>query len=316
MGSASSREATFLANNLLFAGAAFVVLLGTVFPLLVEAWNGDRLAVGRPYFDRMLAPVGIALLAMMALSPTLQWRRTAGGLLARRALGPAGAGAATMVVAVAAGAHGFWNVLALGLAGSVIASAVRSLAVAARRGAWRAMTGRSGGGMVAHIGVGLIAFGFIASSAFDAEGEFTLAVGETATVAGHEVRFVGVTDSDDGTKRVVRTRFEVAGRGVHEPAVTRFSTFGQPISTPSVATGLIDDVYLSLVAIPDSGSAEVSVRVLVKPLVAWMWLGGGVLALGVVGALIRPRRRTRPQPHRRPAEPVAVGAAGRAGSAP
>ncbi len=290
-----SREGTFLANNLLFTGAAFVVLLGTVFPLLIEAWNGDKLAVGRPYFDRMLAPVGIGLLAMMALSPTLQWRQTSGGLLARRALGPAGIGAITMVVAVVAGAHGFWHVLALGFAGAVIGSALRHLVFAVSRQGWRGLTGRSGGGMVAHIGVGLIAFGFIASSAFDAEGEFTLAVGETATVAGHEVRFLSMSDELEGGNRVVRAEFDVVGRGVHAPAVTRFATFGQPISTPSVATGLVDDVYLSLVAIPESGSSEVSVRVLIKPLVLWMWVGGGVLALGVFAALLGSRgsRRSR-----------------------
>ncbi len=285
-----SREGTFLANNLLFAGAAFVVLLGTVFPLLIEAWNGDKLAVGRPYFDRMLAPVGIGLLAMMALSPTLQWRQTSGSLLARRALGSAGLGAITMVIAVVAGAHGFWNVLALGFAGAVIGSALRHLVLAVTRQGWRGLTGRSGGGMVAHIGVGLIAFGFIASSAFDAEGEFTLAVGEAVTVAGHEVRFLSMSDELEGDNRVVRAEFDIAGRGVHAPAVTRFATFGQPISTPSVATGLVDDVYLSLVAIPESGSDEVSVRVLIKPLVLWMWVGGGVLALGVFAALLRPRR--------------------------
>lgn len=287
--SALSREGTFLANNLLFAGAAFVVLLGTVFPLLVEALNGDDLAVGRPYFDRMLAPVGIGLLAMMALSPTLRWRRTSGGWLARRALGPAGLGAATMVVAVVSGAHGFWNVLALGLAGAVIGSALGQLGNTVRRRGWRGATGRSGGGMVAHIGIGLIALGFIASSAYDAEGEFTLAVGQSETVAGHEIRFLSIDDRLEGGNRVVSAEFAVAGRGTHAPAVTRFATFGQPISTPSVATGLVDDVYLSLVAIPESGSSEVTVRVLVKPLVLWMWVGGGVLALGVIAALIGSR---------------------------
>ncbi len=289
---ATSREGTFLANNLLFTGAAFVVLLGTVFPLLIEAWNGDKLAVGRPYFDRMLAPVGIGLLAMMALSPTLQWRQTAGGLIARRTLGPAGLGVATMVIAVIGGAHGFWHVLALGLAGAVIGSALRQLITAISKLRWRALVGRSGGGMIAHIGVGLIAFGFIASSAFDAEGEFTLEPGEVATVAGHEVRFIGLTEGLEGEDRVVRASFEVAGRGVHAPAVTRFANFGQPISTPSVATGIVDDVYLSLVAIPEAGSTDVSVRVLIKPLVLWMWVGGGVLAVGVIAALIGSRKKT------------------------
>ena len=70
-----SREGAFLANNVLFAGFAFVVLLGTVFPLLVEAANDDQLSVGSPYFDRMTVPIGLTLLFLMAVAPVLPWRK-------------------------------------------------------------------------------------------------------------------------------------------------------------------------------------------------------------------------------------------------
>ncbi|WP_419945336.1 heme lyase CcmF/NrfE family subunit [Candidatus Poriferisodalis sp.] len=294
-----SREGAFLGNNLLFAVAAFIVLLGTVFPLLAEAVSNERLAVGRPYFDRMLAPVGIALLGLMALSPALNWRGTPAEVRSRRLLGPAAAGAVTMVLSVWAGAHGLWQVLALGLGGFVIGSAARLLWLGARRNGWRGLLGRTGGGMIAHIGVAVIAFGFIASSAYGSEGEFTLAPGESGEVAGHEVTYLGLTDGIENGNRVVRVRVEVEGRGVFEPAVTRFAEFGQPISTPSVATSLVDDVYLSLATIPDEGSSEVALRVLIKPLVAWMWLGGAVLALGVAAALVPTRIGARDRIRRR-----------------
>ena len=71
-----SRESAFLANNLLFAALAFVVLLGTVFPLIAEALRGSRLSVGEPYFDRMATPIGLALLFLMAAAPALPWRAT------------------------------------------------------------------------------------------------------------------------------------------------------------------------------------------------------------------------------------------------
>ena len=73
-----SREGAFLANNVLFAGFAFVVLLGTVFPLIVEAVNGDQLSVGAPYFERMTVPIGITLLFLMAVAPVLPWRKASG----------------------------------------------------------------------------------------------------------------------------------------------------------------------------------------------------------------------------------------------
>ena len=84
-----SREGAFLANNVLFAAFAFVVLLGTVFPLLVEAINGKRVSVGVPYFNRMTMPIGLALLFLMAVAPVLPWRKASGELLRHRLLWPA-----------------------------------------------------------------------------------------------------------------------------------------------------------------------------------------------------------------------------------
>lgn len=299
LGSIWSREGSFLGNNLLFAVAAFVVMLGTVFPLLAEAVSNERLAVGRPYFDRMLAPVGIALLGLMALSPALNWRDTPAELRSKRLLWPAATGALAMVLSVWAGAHGLWQVLALGMGGFVIGSAARLLWLGVRRNGWRGLLGRTGGGMIAHIGVAVIAFGFIASSAYGSEGEFTLSPGESGVVAGHQVTYLGLTDQIENGNRVVRVRVDVEGRGVFEPAVTRFAEFGQPISTPSVATSLIDDVYLSLATIPEEGDSEVALRVLIKPLVAWMWLGGAVLVLGIAAALVPTRVGARDRVPRR-----------------
>ena len=291
-----SREGSFLANNLLFALFAFIVLLGTIFPLIVEAINGDQIAVGRPYFDRMLLPIGIALLLVMGLAPLLSWRSTSRQVLATRALGPAACGAVVMGTAVVMGAEGLGPVLGIGLGGFVIGAALRHLMLACRRNGWRGLTGRSGGGMVAHVGVSLLAFGFIASTAFSEQGEFQLRPGEMASVAGHQITFVELTDAMDGPNRVVRAVIDVEGRGRYSPAITQYPTFGRPISTPSVATSFVDDVYLSLIAIPEKGSDSVVIRVLIEPLVAWIWVGGLVVGLGTLLALVpvrgsRGRRR-------------------------
>src|SRR5262249_33272658 len=89
-----SRESAFLANNLLFAALAFVVLLGTVYPLIAEALQDKQLSVGEPYFDRMTTPLGLALLFLMAAAPALPWRRTSQEVLRDRLLLPAWAGGA------------------------------------------------------------------------------------------------------------------------------------------------------------------------------------------------------------------------------
>jgi len=286
-----SREGAFLANNFLFAAFAFIVLLGTLFPLMVEAVNGDQIAVGRPYFDRMLMPIGIALLFLMGIAPLLTWRSTSAEVVLSRALGPAAAGAGAMVVAVVRGADGVLALAGFGLGGLVIGSGVRHLALALRRQGWRGLTGRAGGGMVAHLGVALLAVGLIASTAYGEQGEFVLAPGETGSVAGWTVRFVGFEEEMDGSNLVVRALVDIEGRGVFAPRLTRYPTFGRPIATPSVSSGLDGDVYLVMSVLPEDGDDEVAIRVLVKPLVAWMWIGGLVMGLGTLLALVPPGRR-------------------------
>ena len=101
--SALSREAAFLGNNLLFTAFAFVVLLGTVFPLIAEAVRGTQLSVGGPYFDRMTVPLGLALLFLMAVAPVLPWRKASGELLSQRLLWPAWSAVGAVAVAAEIG---------------------------------------------------------------------------------------------------------------------------------------------------------------------------------------------------------------------
>ena len=91
--SITSREGSFLFNNLVFTAFAFIVLLGTMFPLLIEAFNGDKLAVGSPYFERMGSPIGMLLLFLMGMAPLLPWRETPPEVIRERALGERGVGA-------------------------------------------------------------------------------------------------------------------------------------------------------------------------------------------------------------------------------
>src|SRR3954452_18140808 len=128
-----SREGAFLANNLLFAAFAFVVLLGTVFPLIAEAINGERLSVGSPYFDRMTAPIGFALLLLMAVAPALPWRKASGELLRHRLQWPAWGGTLPGGRCVPAGRRGLAPLLAFGLGAFAATAAVRQLVLSARR---------------------------------------------------------------------------------------------------------------------------------------------------------------------------------------
>src|SRR5204862_5255418 len=176
---------------LLFAAFAFVVLLGTVFPLIAEALNGDRLSVGGPYFDRMTMPVVFALLFLMAIAPVLPWRKTSEDVLRHRLFWPAWGATAVLVVCVAAGLRGLAPLAAFGLGAFAAGSALRQLVLSGRRQGWRGLLGRANGGMVVHLGVVVIAVAFAASNSFGHRAEFTLTDGQSARLAGHRITYVG-----------------------------------------------------------------------------------------------------------------------------
>ncbi|MFV2039043.1 MAG: heme lyase CcmF/NrfE family subunit, partial [Acidimicrobiales bacterium] len=128
-----SREGAFLANNLIFGAFAFIILLGTMFPLVVEAAQDRRVSVGVPYFERMTMPVGLTMLFLMAVAPVLPWRKASGEVLLRRLEWPAWGGVVALVVAVLVGARGLAPLLGFTMAGFAGAAALRQLVLATRR---------------------------------------------------------------------------------------------------------------------------------------------------------------------------------------
>ena len=162
-----SREAAFLYNNLFFAVFAFAVLLGTVWPLIVEAVNGEQLSVGRPWFDFFGMVLGLFLLALMAVAPVLPWRKTTIDTLAHRLQWPAWVGvggdrASPCSSARAASPRSPRS----GLGGFAAGSALRQVVLSTRRQGWRGFVGRANGGMIVHLGVVVLVVGYIASSTF------------------------------------------------------------------------------------------------------------------------------------------------------
>jgi cytochrome c-type biogenesis protein CcmF len=294
-----SREGAFLANNLLFAAFCFVVLLGTVFPLLAEAINADRLSVGGPYFNRMTTPIVIALLFLMAIAPVLPWRKTSEEVLRHRLLWPAWTATLVVVLCVATGLRGLAPLVVFWLGTFAAGSAVRQLVLSARRQGWRGLLGRANGGMIVHIGVVLIAVAFAASHAYGHSREFRLVPGQSARVSGHQVTYLGSSTVRDANKTSVRARVRVDGGKVYAPAVHQFPFATQAIGSPSVKSSLHDDVYLTLVAPPDQAGGSAVIGVIVQPLIIWLWIGGGVIAVGTLLAAWPGRRR-------RPTAPVSA----------
>ena len=286
-----SREGAFLANNVLFTVWAFIILLGTLFPLLVEALQDRQTLVGAPYFDRLSQPIGLVLLFLMGVAPVLPWRKASTELLRTRLFWPAWCGAGALAIAVFVGADGWAPLVAFGLAGFAAGSAGRQLVLATRRQGWRGLVGRANGGMVVHIGVIVIAVALAASNSFTHSATLELTQGEVAEWGGHTFELVSVDERTNARESRVAANVVLDGGKTYRPAITTYLNMGADIGTPSVRTGLTEDVYLTLGQGAAPGDTTATIRVFVKPMILWLWLGGAIMAVGTLLAAFPGSRR-------------------------
>jgi cytochrome c-type biogenesis protein CcmF len=289
-----SREGAFLANNVLFTVFAFVVLLGTLFPLLVEVLDDRRTIVGAPYFDRLSMPIGLMLLFLMAIAPVLPWRKASTELLRDRLFWPAWAGAGALVFSVAVGATGWAPLVAFALAGFAAGAAVRQIAIATRRQGWRGFVGRANGGMVVHIGVIMIAVALASSNSFTHATRLQLEQNVVQEWSGHTFELTSLTENtSQAGQSALEARVVLDGSKTIVPAITTYLNIGLDVPTPGVRTGLTNDVYLTLEQGSKPGDTSVSIQAFVRPMILWLWIGGLVMAVGTLLAAFPGNKRRR-----------------------
>jgi cytochrome c-type biogenesis protein CcmF len=206
-----------------------------------------------------------------------------------------------MLATVVLGARGLAEVLAYGLGAFAAAGIVRQFYLGARgrRSALGESPGvalgratrsnpRLYGGLVVHLGVVMIAVVLAASSAYGANRDVRLAKGNSATVGGYTLTYLGSFETTSAQKNATHARVRVTKGdrviGVYTPSISTFPNSTDGIGTPSVHTGLADDVYLTLVSGADE-HGRVTIGVRVNTLIVWLWIGGAVMALGTILAI-------------------------------
>ena len=308
IGAPLSREAVFLFQNVLFVAATFTVLLGTLYPLVAEAISGAQLSIGAPYFDRLVVPIGLALLFLMGVGPQLPWHGASRATLERQFTAPLAGAAVGAAVAALTGPAGVAPVLTYALAafvtvtvGQEFVRGVRARGVLHGERALAAFValfqrnGRRYGGYVVHLGIVMAVVAIATSQSRTIEVERTLAPGDAMDVAGYHVTFAGLREVPEAQRASTVAELTVTGNGASEqlrPALVRYPNSQQAIGAPAIAAGSRDDVYTILAAYDARGGAWATVRVRVIPLVSWLWAGGAVVGLGaIVAALPPPRRR-------------------------
>ena len=287
-----SREGAFLVNNVLFAVFAFVVLLGTVFPLIIEVLQQRQIVVGEPFFDRLTIPIGLTMLFIMAVAPVLPWRQDGREVMSQRLLVPALVGLAALVLSLVVGASGVAPLLAFALGGFAAGSALRHLVRAVRVQRLRGFVGRANGGMIVHLGVILICVALAASNSFTRSQEIDLVTGQVATFAGHTFELIDVVEVRDARSTTVKALVKVDGGKAYSPSITKYTRIGMNVGTPSVRTSFTRDVYLTLEPPVRQDSGQARIKVFVKPLILWLWVGTFVMAFGTLLAVLPTRRRS------------------------
>ncbi len=311
-----SRESMLLANNVLLVVAAGTVLLGTLYPLVIDALGLGKLSVGPPYFNAVFVPLMAPAVFLMGIGPLARWKQARLPEIAVRlrwafATGVAAAVALPLVM-------GTWTpLIALGflLAFWVIAAVLVSLTggaqVAGGQSLWRRLSrhSRSTWGMhLAHLGVAVFILGVTVVGGFETERDVKMAPGTTTSTGGYTFRFDGVDERAGPNYRAARGTVTVlAGERVVEvmrPEKRAYEASGMTMTEAAIDTGILRDLYVSL-GEPIGPDAWI-VRVYYKPLVDWIWGGCILMALGGLLAVSDRRYRlsTRTKPQEQPATPT------------
>ncbi|HTU02438.1 MAG TPA: heme lyase CcmF/NrfE family subunit [Candidatus Sulfotelmatobacter sp.] len=301
-----SRESAFLLNNVVLVGICFTVFLGTIFPLLAEAVRGNKMSVGAPYFNRVSAPLGLALLLLMGIGPLIAWGRASLDNLKRNFLKPVLLAAGGTGILVALGVRGGLTLLAFFSAFFVLASvglefliATRTRARSAGEGALTAFltlllrSRRRYGGLIVHLGVVVAIIGIAVSSVYKVEREETLTKGATLTVGHYTLRFDGLAAAERPTHILVWANLAAFrdGKPVAEltPGQRFYPNQQSPFASVDARYHWSEDLYLVLSSFERDGSSA-TIKAFVNPMISWIWIGGAIILMGVVVAVLPERR--------------------------
>jgi len=316
-----SREGSLVLNNLFLTTATATVLLGTLYPMLVEAVSGEKISVGAPFFNLTFIPLAVPLLLAVPFGPLLAWKRGDLYAVAQRLFFAFGGALLVMLIGYFfVDGTGVLAAFGMGLAAWLMLGAMTDLALKAGVGgvsgsvAWRRFRGlpRSVfGTALAHFGLGVTVLGIATVTSLDVEEVTVMRPGDTLPVAGYALKFEDIAPyrGPNFTEDRARfTYFDAAGRPKGEIISSKrvYTARQMPTTEAGIATRGFSQLYVSLGDVaPDGGLV---VRVWWKPLVLLIWLGGVVMMAGGVISLLDRRLRVG-APARRKTKAVPAGVA-------
>ena len=298
MTSMLSRESLFVWNNVVFTVAAACVLLGTLYPLALDALTGAKITVAAPYFNAVMVPLFLAALLLMAVAPLVPWRKANLERLRSRLFIPAGLGVAGGIAMLIFARPLHWTgpvavaliAFVAGTIASDFARAVRQRRLQHPDESWlraplRTLLGnrRHYGGMIVHTGIAIIAIGLTGSGLFRNEQAVMMAPGDVVVVGGERLRFDGVRSFERDNYFSVQGKLTLLDSGqVVLPERRRYPVQEMPTTEAGIHSTLLRDVYVVIAEpVGEGNQTKWGVHVYVNPLVEWIWLGGLVILFGI-----------------------------------
>jgi cytochrome c-type biogenesis protein CcmF len=277
-----SRETMLLLNNVFLVASCACVFVGTLYPLALDAFGGDKISVGPPYYAATFAPIFFALLLLEPLGPQLNWRRGDVKAALRTLMPALGLAAiAALSVLVIASPRFVTGAGAFAVAGWLIGASVIDLLK--RKGARASAFAAA----LAHAGLGVTLMGVAGTTLWRSEALNVMGPGETMTVGPYTLRFDGVTQEQGPNYRASRAHLALMDgsqvKAVLTPEQRIYPAEGQDMADTAIRTNGFEDLYLALG--DDRGNGRWTVRAYVSPLAPFIWLGGLVMALGGILSL-------------------------------
>jgi len=296
-----SRESSFLFNNVLLLASCFAVLWGTLFPVITEALTGEKITVGKPFFDTVNVPIALFLLLLTGVGPLFAWRKTSLASLKKNFLWPSVLSLALGAVLLAFGMRHLYAWMCFVLCafvtitiviefyrGSKVIQSKMQLSFAGAAVELTHRNTRRYGGYLVHMAIVLMFIGF-AGSAFNERGQREMQVGDTLQVGDYQFHMRDLAEDTNVRFTSAVAKFDVLRDGELlgelTPEQRLYHTSQQPTGIPSVRRRLTEDVYIVFAGYSRETRNPI-IQVYVNPLLSWIWIGGWVLILGTLVALI------------------------------
>ena len=291
-----SRESAFLAQNVLFLLIAFITLWGTIFPIFSEAVDDTTMTIGQPFFNKVNGPLMILLVLLMGIGPVLPWRKAGWTSVNKMLRAPFVVACGVLLLSLISGINQYWVLISFVVCSVPVTTVVQELVRGTRSRhshgenwglSFLSLLGANRpryGGYIVHLSIVMLAIGITASSFYDVQKDVVMKPGDSEVLGKYTFTYIEVSEKSFPDRTEETAKFEVWSGdkyiGYMYPYRAVYPEFQLAATRGAIHSTIIEDFYLVPSEFMEDGQAVF--RVLINPLVLWMWVSGPVLVLGTL----------------------------------